>query len=284
MDNLKRKYTEVIAQYKFEDSLRDIYVEGNCDKVFFEYYIENKKCNRKVQLIENVDFSQLDNNFLKELDRKSNKNKLIILSELLTKEVKKTHVKCIVDKDFDDFIKCINNNIILRTDFSCLESYLFNDQVINKFLTIGIRNFPLSTSFVMAQLSEILKKLFCLRLFKEINYKSASLVNYDGNIKINKKTNELIFDINDYLEKFIHKNNLYHDRDKIFDSYFKLLEKLNKDIRNYIHGHDFLEIFYIYISKVKQTRKISAENISNVLFLTVETIKLESYNLFKSIA
>ena len=77
---LKKKYKELIALYVLERELCDLFVEGNIDKVFFNYYLKSLKKIKKIIPIEEIDFSELPVESNLGLDIHSNKNKLIILS------------------------------------------------------------------------------------------------------------------------------------------------------------------------------------------------------------
>lgn len=283
MDELRRKYKEVLAFYKLESTMTDLYVEGNTDKVFIESFLKKKKCFRKVLPITSIDFSEIPDDYLEGLDMRSNKNKILILSKLLDEEVPYTKIKCIVDKDFDDFIQSLSNSKLVRTDFSSLESYLFCDEVVDKFLTIGIGEFPFDSNFVMAQLSSVLKFLFCLRLFREINFRSAQLITIDSNLSINKQAGTINFDEKKYIKKFVEKNNLSKERKNLEAAFDSLMNTLKHDIRHYIHGHDFIEIFFLYINKIKNTANFKQENFGRTLFLTVENSMIEKFPLFKDI-
>ncbi len=283
METLKKKHVEILALYKLEKDIKDLYVEGNTDRVFFEYYLKNKKCNKKIITAEVIDFSELPKEYSNGLDLNSNRNKLLVLSKLFNDNLPSTNARCIVDKDFDDYIKIIDNNKLLKTDFSCLEAYLYCEEVIDKFINIGIGNFPFKASFIINQLACVLKPLFCLRLLREIKFASAKLLDIDGNLSIDKKSGTINFDTNDYLDKFILKNNLTSKRKDIHDSFIELDNKLNLEIRHHIHGHDFLNIFFLYVNKIKNTHKFKEENFPRSLFLSVETPMLENYPLFKNI-
>lgn len=284
MEKIRKKYTEILALYKLEKEIQDIYVEGNADKVFIDNFLKNKKCKKKTVPIEIVDFSELPINYLDGLDITSNRNKVIILSKLLFEKIPGTQVTCIIDKDFDDYINFITNPKLLKTDFSCIESYLFCEDVVEKFLEIGICNFPVNASFVIAELSKVLKSLFCLRLLREMHFRSAQLVDIEGNLSISRQDATINFDEMNYLNKFIGKNNLTNDSKKIINDYSELKLKLNMEIRHHIHGHDFLTIFFLYVNKIKNTAKYKVENFDRTLFLTVETPMLEKHNLFVSVA
>jgi hypothetical protein len=284
MAELRKKYSEIIALYKLEKDLRDIYVEGNADKIFFDNFLRRKKSNRKVIPIETIDFAEFKDSKYDDLDIKSNRNKLLILSDFFSSKLTNSQILCIIDKDFDDFIKSFTNSNLLKTDFSCLESYIFCEDVIDKFLSVGINNFPVETSKVIIELSNVLKSLFCIRLAKSTKYSSLQLLSIDKNITINKQSGKIEFNHLDYIDKFLHKNNSYKERDKFIALYDELHGKCEEDIRHYIHGHDFLDIFYLYINIIKNTPKYKEENLGKVLFLTVEISMIENFPLFQSIA
>lgn len=283
MQELKKKHSEILALYTLESGIADLYVEGNSDKAFIETFLSIKKVNKKTIPIEIVDFSELPIEYFENLDINSNKTKVIILSKLLTENLPETKVVCIVDKDFDDYIKSLTNGKLLKTDFSCLESYLFCDDVVEKFLKIGIGNFPFNSKLILRQLATVLKPLFCLRLLRELHYRSAQLVAIDANLSINKQNGTINFSKEEYLDKFMLKNNLTDEKAKINQLYSELFKNLKIDIRDCIHGHDFVNIFFLYINKIKNTSKFKEENFGKSLFLTIESSMIENFPLFKTL-
>ncbi|WP_121357730.1 hypothetical protein [Flavisolibacter nicotianae] len=86
-----------------------------------------------------------------------------------------------------------------------------------------------------------------------------------------------------YLQKFIDKNNLNKEKDLLINRYNELKSKFNSDIRNYMNGHDFLDIFFLYVNKIKNTLKYKEENFGRVLYLAVESPMIEDYPLFQKI-
>lgn len=280
---LRKKVNEIIALYKLESELCDLYVEGQIDKQVLENYLKSKNNPKKVIPIELIDFAELPENKKFGLDIKSNRNKVIILSQLIQESIPKSKIKCIVDKDFADFIETMQNEKLLMTDFSCLEAYLFCEEVIQKFLEIGLANFPNNGKEILSELEKVLKPLFCIRLLRELEFKDAQLLKIDSHLNVNKKAATINFDVEDYLIKFIQKNNLSKQQEYVFTTYKNLISKFTLDIRNYIHGHDFISIFYLYINSVKNTNKYKEDNIDKVLFLTAESKMLDKYGLFSNI-
>ena len=118
MLDVKRELNEVIAIYTFEKDLVNIYVEGSTDKLIIDNYFEYVKSDKYVTEINDIDFSKEQGNF-PGLDLKSNKNKLIALSILLTNNKIDSKIKCIIDRDFDGILTPVQKDLhILYTDYS----------------------------------------------------------------------------------------------------------------------------------------------------------------------
>lgn len=279
----KKHCKEIIALYKLETSIKDLYVEGPVDKSFYKNYIFSKNSERKVHLIDEIDFSELSVEHYNGLDINSNRNKLIALSNLLEKEQIGTNVKCLIDKDFDDFIPVNKNQHLLVTDFSCLEAYLFSEEVLNKFFSIGLNNFPVSPACAIDQMSPVLSHLFCLRLIRTLDFPSAKLLKLDNHIKIVKKNGEIHIDKNKYILQFIKNNKLKTFESSTTKKYTDYNTCFIKEIQHYVHGHDYLDIFYLYVNKIKNTNNFRKENFEKALYLCAESHMFERFPLFKEI-
>lgn len=283
MGDYKKKYSELLALYTLEKNINDIYVEGTKDQTFYSNYIKNKKLNCKTVLIDAIDLSGISPENTMGYDIRANKNKAIIFSKLLTSTVPTCKVRCLIDKDFDGFVEFHENQFLLRTDFSCIESYLLCEEVLEKFLEVGIGNFPIAPKKVISEIGNVLKHMFCLRLLRIQYFVPAKLVQIDGNISIDKQTGEITFDKNEYLQKFIHKNKINSQKEVVFKNYDELYKRLNTDIRYLIQGHDFIKVFFLYIEKIKNTHNYKSDNFERAIFLTVETIHLDKHPLFQTL-
>lgn len=283
METFKKKYKEVIALYKLENEINDVYVEGNSDKVFIENYLNMKKVKKNIITIESIDFSELDSKYWDNLDWSSKRDQVIILSKLICEKAPKSDVRFIIDKDFDEYIESITNEKLYKTDYSCMESYLYCDLLIDKLLKIGIGNFPYKSDFVLLQMEKVLKSLFCLRLCRALEFKSTQLIELDGNLQIDKKNGKISFDENDYLTKFINKNKLSKHKKIIFEKYDSTYKKLNRGIKNELNGHDYMKVLFLYVNKIKNTPNYRFENFNKTVFLSVENTMLDKYTLFKKL-
>jgi hypothetical protein len=283
MDEIVKTHKEIIALHKLHPEIDDLYVEGNEDKAFYSNFLRSKGRKRRVVEISTINFHEIPVEYYEGLDHGSSRSKVVVLSKSLAEFCAGSKAACIVDRDFDDFVNHISNNFLLQTDFSCLESYLFSVNVLVKFLESVVRPFPFPAETLIAQMTPILKAVFCLRLFREKFDRSAKLPDLAKNIEVRKTEGTIVFDRASYLEKFVLKNGLAHKREAFLKDYEGLLSKLKSDNRFNLQGHDFLEALYLYVNGIKNTSNFRSNHIAVVVYATAEPGMVESFELFRTI-
>ena len=284
MKDNTRTINELISLYTFETALYDFYVEGVTDKLIFENYNSYKNLKIKVIEIDTLDFSDVKIEELKDLDLTSNKNKLIALSRILTANTIQSNVNCLVDKDFDGILAPEENNPhLLRTDYSCIESYFFCRKIIRKFIEMGIRNFPHDTDHIIEEIGKALRILFVVRLVKHKFNLNSNLLKIENNLTVNKANGKIILDFDSYISKFILANNLKKDEKEILKFIAEIDGQLDLDIRNTMNGHDFIQILFLYVNKVKSSTGFKLETFERAFLLSLQPNHIEDFPLFKSL-
>src|SRR5688500_7957593 len=99
-----RQVTEIVALHILEDSLRDIYVEGGYDERIYTNYLNAKKLPGNFLPITHINLDSIGDEFKMGLDLFSNRDKVIALSRQLNSLGKEIGIRCIIDRDFDDFL------------------------------------------------------------------------------------------------------------------------------------------------------------------------------------
>ncbi len=277
----KRELDELLAIYLLEEDIFDLYVEGPTDKFIIENYLDYKRKEKSVIEIDDIDFSPLREKY-QDLNLYSNKDKLIALSRILSENEIFTKVKCIVDRDFDGIINDIEqNDFLLYTDYSCLESYFYCREHINKLLVFGIKNYPIDTDFVLEQIGNVLCGIFKLRIINKHFGFNFTRPKIENNTPVNKKTGVCDFIFSDYLNVFINSNNIRDRRDEI-EAFLNDIEgKIDRDVRYQLNGHDFIEVLFNYINKTKNTVNFKFENFERTFYLSAQPNHLEQYGLFE---
>lgn len=283
MLDIKRNIDEIIAIYTLEKDIVDIYVEGITDKLIIENYFEYVKCDKSVKEVNDIDFLSVKEQFM-DLDLKSNKNKLIALSILLTQNNISLNVKCLIDRDFDGILTEIQNDPhILYTDYSCMESYLCSINHIGKILKLGIRNFPHNTELVIKEVSKVAYIFFIVRLINEYFQFKCSYPKVENSLQVDKKTGICNISIDNYLDNFIAINKLFKHKPEILDFLKEITNKLPAEMRFNMNGHDFVCILFHYINKIKNTVNYKYENFERTFYLSIQPNHLDEYELFKKI-
>lgn len=244
----RRTLDELVAIYEFEPELRDIYVEGKTDKLFFQWFVE-QKVNQDfvVYEIDTVDISASKLFELGLID--NNRSRVIALALIMQQKLAATtfNLTCIADKDFDWLFgieyKC---DLLLFTDYSCLEMYLFNEVVLNKFLLLGLRISRPTAKELLDQLPPVLEELFLIRATDETLQLEMDWLDKFGGC-CESKTNHIKFDSAKFIDKFLNKNIKMPQKSKFIAKLGELRTKEITEIRYKIHGHDFTELFCWYI-------------------------------------
>ena len=256
-DEKRRKLDELVARYELEPSLHDVYVEGLTDKSIIQWFLDESNLDTKNCTVYEIDTVDIPTDQLFALGlNDSNRSRVIFLAFQLQRLFETTslpHVVCIADRDFDDLIgsSSIESELLLFTDYTSIEMYLFDYNIIEKFLRLALRKDDLEAVNIINNISPILVEMFLLRAANQsLSYGMEWLA--PGTLKdcFNKKRRKgapLEFDSNDFVEKYLNKNNRTSEKSAFLEKVNELRNKNISEIRNKIRGHDFIQIFCWYI-------------------------------------
>lgn len=258
-DEKRRKLDELVARYELEPTLHDVYVEGLTDKSIIQWFLKESNLeesnldlnNCTVYEIDTVDIPT-DQLFALGLND-NNRSRVIFLAFELQRlfEGSLPHVICIADRDFDNLIANLNieSELLLFTDYTSMEMYLFDSKIIEKFLRLVLHRDDLESVNILTNISPILEEMFLLRAANEsLNYgmEWLSLASLKRCFK-KRKGGSMKFDSNDFVDKYLNKNNRISDKITFLDKVKELRNKNISEIRNKIRGHDFIQIFCLYV-------------------------------------
>lgn len=252
----KRQIEELVARYELEPTIRDIYVEGNSDKVIIEWLLQNVGLEDVVVYeidTVNVPYEELVRLGLND----SKRSRVITLAFALHSGASidlTPIVACIADTDFDFILeKTYNCPILIFTGYTSIEAYLYNEDVIRKFLTLVIRNFPYESAVVMSELAPVLRDLFLIRLANQELDMELEYMSFERCCTVSGS--QLHFDIDSYIYRYLNKGALLSKREDFERMIARYREKISGDSRMYIHGHDLISLLLFYIAKIKKPRR-----------------------------
>ncbi|MEG3958760.1 DUF4435 domain-containing protein [Microcoleus sp. herbarium2] len=253
-DEKRRKLDELVARYELEPSLHDVYVEGLTDKSIIQWFLDESNLDTKNCAVYEIDTVDIPTDQLFALGlNDSNRSRVIFLAFQLQRlfETSLPHVVCIADRDFDDLIgsSSIESELLLFTDYTSIEMYLFDSNIIEKFLRLALHRDDLAAVNILENISPILEEMFLLRAANEsLSYGMEWLSLPSLKRCFNKrKRGQIEFDSKDFVDKYLNKNNRSSEKIAFLDKVKELRNKNISEIRNKIRGHDFIELFCWYI-------------------------------------
>ncbi len=247
-----RLLEEVKALYELEPSLKDIYVEGSMDREMIKWFFE--RIGGKVHVY-NIDILKVPNSLFANanMSRNSNHNKVIVLSEELSRHFKrkKVRVKCICDMDYDRYLnKLRGNNILEYTDYTAMEMYFFSISYIDKFVNLVLNRLPVATSLLMENMKEILQRFFLIRLTNEHLKWNMQLLDFRRYLSWNEGV--VVFEEDRYIKNCLTNNSRMRERETFISVMGDYWKKFDSDVRHNIRGHDFTWLFFWIVKKFKK--------------------------------
>ncbi|MCF2150555.1 hypothetical protein IQ276_029845 [Desmonostoc muscorum LEGE 12446] len=288
MENQRRRtLDELVTRYELEPYLCDIYVEGRTDKLLIEWFLDHKE--HQDFAVYEIDTVEIPAQLLFQLGLKdNNRSRVIALALYIYDKFSETslHITCIADKDFDwIFSKEYQCDLLLFTDYSCLEMYLFNEVVLDKCLRLGLRLSQPKAREVLNQVSRVLEDLFLIRATNEaLELNMTWLEKFGDCCKLDKNNNQIQFEFKSFITKYLNSNNKRSQESKFITKLEELRAKELIDIRYKIHGHDFTELLYWYIRPYLRKEIKSSYNseiLAGNLLTCIDAEKLSQEGLFQ---
>jgi len=280
----RRTTKELLTLHELEPELRDIYVEGPADSCLIKWFLDQVgKYRTNVYDISTVEIPAeivqsygLENN---------DRDRVIALALELEASFgqESVQVTCIADSDFD---LLLNNrrdcHLLLFTDYTCIEMYLFNEKCIEKFFSLCLRIFPSPANYVLNQFSNILQEIFLIRLANKLLELSLTRLTFERCCKLNK--GQIFFDCDDYLTRYLNMNNALSRKEEFIRLVDSCRLKLSSDPRCQIHGHDFIKLLVWYLAKHRVDSKLAnSKFVERSLFGCIDIKQLTNEKLFQTL-
>ena len=286
-----RTINELIAIYELEPNIHDIFVEGRRDLLFFRG-IFRKIGVKEVIVREISDSIELPNEIedvAAHLDLNlfnNNRSKVICFAIFLESKLTSYHgVRCIAEKDFD-FLLGKNDyecEILLFTDYTCIEMYFFNKVTLIDYFENFLRKIGLPIDLIIQQFVNILTDLFLIRLVNKVLDLNMEWINFKkywtcNNYQINFRKEE-------YITAYLSKNNNLSIKSQIFENLKDLKEKLTDDPRYQMHGHDFIDLLRYFNHRClgKPQKFCDLDIIEGAIFNSFDILNNIEEGLFKSL-
>lgn len=294
-----RDFEAVLTKFKLDKESKEIYVEGQTDKGFYQHHLNACKEDNDAQFIDisTIDFSSEREKILaKGYDEKSNRDKVIYLMDCL-KEKGCALARGVIDKDVLPHTRGLpENDLVICTDNSGIEMYFFSKQNIKKVQSTCFNK--ISTEIIEGFMKQLIT-ISAIRVMEKREKISLSkpneekdFLNYCVEDRKKNKKGETIktyrFDENRYIEALLTNRNPHFAskkqeiKEKI-DEYKRELTK--DDIRDNVNGHELIWLLTYCIKKCenKKYNQTPSDAICGIYKSAVESSLMKETNLMKSL-
>jgi len=278
----RRNIDELMFLYEIEPTIKDVFVEGPFDASIINWYIHEKKLlGVSAYTIDTIDIEQ--SLVLQDGESSNNKGRLLYLAKYYFERCTNDlgQLTCIVDLDFCGLLnKKVDIASLLYTDYSCMESYFLSVEIMQKFFIIicNRTNWPVST--ILTTFNNILKTLFIIKLVNVAL--GLNLVPLKRLACISLEDWEITFDSDDYIIRYLNKNNMLKKLPEFKKCIKDYNKKLVKDNKYYVNGHDFIILLSWYLhQKGVRSRIVNEHNISRILASSLTIEYCDQNKMFK---
>lgn len=251
----RRTINELLARYELEPELNDIFVEGKFDQeVFSNYFRGSKQLNRMVYEIDSVEVPA--EFLLKHGLTEGNKQRVIALSRELAKLPPESLCHCLVDRDLDHWFGPLESTDRLTwTEFCSIELHFFSDEILHDVLITTAKAKIIDWEKYTKSLIEALRNLYALRLAdRELDW-SLEWLPIDK--YLSHQNSQIDLDLKNYIARLLQKNGKVKASKQFINSISVWQGKLSGDPRNYIRGHDFVELLAWTVNKFRGLKEFS---------------------------
>ncbi len=227
--------------YSLEPSCRDIFVEGASDKAILESSLR-KVVGHRYKVYEVGSIEVPSSLLVKHQLTEGNKQRVMALARELSSDSSQSCYFCMVDRDLDHWFGELElTRGLVWTKYCSIESHFITEEKIKEILVVLANSKIHSWRDFYLSFLKTLRSLYSMRLaLRELNWYASFLPIK----KCTKRESDIIvFDLESYSTRLLNECRMTHLKHIFMQSIIKwdcLAD--NQDSRNFIHGHDFLNL------------------------------------------
>ena len=282
----RRTIAELCALYGLEPGIRDVFVEGASDAAVLRWYLRHRT-SRAVSVIE-VDAIDVPGSVVEahSLDG-GNRGRVLALANELDRQLSGSARSCptlVHDADSDRLLGSLPAvEMLIPTDFTCLEMYLFNEATVDKFMSLVVLGCDVPASHVLGTLEGALVPLWVIKAANHMLRLSMSWVSFEACCNLIGTSIE--FDEDEFVGRYLMSNGRLGERSRLSQGIRDVRSRLRDDRRHQIDGHHFLVLARWFFLKIAKNKKalVSLEVFERAFFGCLEVDMLARQPLFQQI-
>jgi hypothetical protein len=285
----RRTIEELALRYELEPTMRDVFVEGHSDQTILRWFIDSCCSGGESVGVFPIDEIDVPSEVLQQYKMSSgNRSEVIALCLELERRFgdSLTSVTGVVDLDIFGIIPGDHQSgLLVKSDFSCLEIYLFSEQSLAKTLKLAFPHVKKSAKEVTDELAPVLRELFLLRAGAHGLGFSAEWISYDSFLSV--EGGVLKYRLKDHQRHYLQKSGVWERRGELDKAITELRAKLPGDFRFEANGHDaicvlghYLKAFY---KKVKDVDRTCPHVLAYILTCSLEIAEALEQPMFQKL-
>ena len=238
----RRTIESLIAKYILEPTIRDVYVEGPCDRDVIRWAL-TLSGNKNAQILE-IDTVEVPVAKLLALGyTDGNRQRVLALAAILEQRLgaETRQVSCIVDTDCDSLLGVpIPGAFVLPTDYTCMEMYLFENAELERFLVLALGRDAARVAAIIAHYVFVLQELFLIRAANQTTGLGLPWLDFTKCCEIDG--DELRFNIDEFVNRLLNEGQLRDHKGDLLAMVDSLRARMRPEPRHQMHGHDFVRL------------------------------------------
>ncbi len=285
----RKKLEELLALYTVEQGIFDIYAEGDVDAALLSWFVKPDYDPNQNVGIYAIDQIEVPSSLVCEYGFEvNNRGRVLALCAYLERHCGHDLRSAvgIIDSDFRKYVpEQPHSTLILVTDFSCLEMYFYNSDTLGKVLSLAFQSTSLSAHKVLEVCSPLLHELFLIRA---VNYSMRLNLTYKDFVSfLSFDDSSVSLDRASYLRYYLSASGNLHKLQAVEQEIQILRSRFTSDVRDHIHGHDFLSIFGAWLkshyTKTLDKERCRPQAVFNCLICAVTKDELAQYSMFRTL-
>jgi hypothetical protein len=281
---IRRTIPEIVAKYKLNPRVRDVYVEGAFDRKVLRWFFDEIRATDvgvfEITLID-IPSSLLRRHGLGEGER----SRVIALGRELARlnEGTGTQAICVVDADYDRILQAsVEGGPILLTDYTCMEMYFVYPSVLAKYFRAVLGVERLEIDVLLRNYSTVLRELYLIRAANQALSLALRWIPFDKACR--KHSGVVVLDRELFTTFILQDSQVSHRHGDLLAKIEELRPRLDSDLRNHANGHDFLALLSIdYGREAKRSGLPNVDAIASALRACLDIDRLAAEPLFQQL-
>lgn len=282
----RRSIRELAALYELEPGIRDVFVEGSDDASVIGWYLRHR-CTCDVCVVE-IGAIDVPSSLIEACNVDvGNRGRVLALAEELNKQLRGDARKCptlVCDADSDRVFGWNRAvEMLLATDFACLEMYLFNRATLDKMISLVMMGCDVSADQALKSLGRVLVRLWVIKTANHRLGLSMSWISFERCCQLSGTAIE--FNESEFVKRYLTANSRHKEQDTFSREMREIESHLQDDPRHQMNGHHFFVLARWFFRHFAKEKKVLANDkaFERACFACLELDALDTQSLFQQL-